>query len=174
MPQMHNPDPDIYLPNNGRAGCGARPVDVDHLYRDPDVPLPVRLIATRLSPSHNPRDTHWRIAWSVGTNPVGIPVERQIHLMPTFAPGPYGSNHLTNWGALTKITERYTKAVTLTTLSLAERRRLEAIAGATPVRKPDGAWNSQDWLVTVIETSVQQGLVTRQDFRAAIDEISGI
>ncbi|KAG6843119.1 hypothetical protein H0H87_007675 [Tephrocybe sp. NHM501043] len=180
-------DPDLYLPNNGQTKFNPRPVDVDHLYRDPDTDLPVHLIATRLPASHNPRDTHWRLAWSVGTNTLGHPVERQIHLVPSYSSPSYSSStsippgpFLTNWGALTRSNtgaadrERHSKSVTLTVMSLAERRRLEAIAAATPVRKPDGAWNSQDWLVTVIEACVQHGLVTRQQFSAAIEEISSV
>ncbi|KAF8074810.1 hypothetical protein FPV67DRAFT_599354 [Lyophyllum atratum] len=166
-------DHDMYLPDNGRTRFIRRPVDVDHLYRDPDKDLPVLLIATRTPPSplstNTSRDTHWKLAWGVGTNTVGIPVERQIHLIHDL-----GINHLTNWGPLTKISERHTKAVTVTTMSLEDRRRLENIASATPVRKPDGGWNCQDWLITVLEASVLQGLVTTKECRSALAAICDI
>lgn len=166
-------DHDVYLPNNGQTTRIRRPVDVDHLYRDPDKELPVLLIATRAPPSplstNTSRDTHWKLAWGVGTNTVGIPVERQIHVVCDL-----GVNHLTNWGPLTKLSEGHTKAVTVTTMSLEERRRLESIASTTPVRKPDGAWNCQDWLITVLEASVQQGLITHKECRSALAAICDV
>ncbi|GLB41968.1 hypothetical protein LshimejAT787_1005680 [Lyophyllum shimeji] len=167
MPEDRN----IYLPNNGQTRHIRRPVDVDHLYRDPDKDLPVLLVATRAPRSplstNTSRDTHWKLAWGVGINTVGIPVERQIHVVRDL-------DHLINWGPLTKLSEGHTKAVTVTTMSLEQRRQLESIASATPVRKPDGAWNSQDWLRTVLEASVQQGLITQNECRTALAAICDV
>lgn len=168
--------PDIYLPNNGQTKLVRRPVDLDHVYHDPDTDLPILLIATRAVPltgpaatKLEPRNTHWKLAWAVGTNSLGLEVQRQVHIIHDL-----GVDHLTNWGAITKISEGHTKAVEVATKSLDVRRRLEGIALNTPVRRPDGMWNCQDWIITVLEASEKDGLFTHQEWSSAIAAVSSV
>jgi len=162
-------NPDISLSPHHRQPS-FRPVDIDHIYRDPDVELPVLLLATRSKdPKSTPRDTHWKLAWQVGMSPSGVAIRRQIHIIRDS-----GANHLTNWGPLTKSCEGYTKAVTLTIMPLEGRRLLEKIAHSTPILKVNGGWNSQDWLQDVLEASVRQGLVSSEERDVAVRAISDV
>ncbi|TFK32798.1 hypothetical protein BDQ12DRAFT_692001 [Crucibulum laeve] len=165
---------DTYLPNFGQTKKMHRPVDIDHLYPDPDADLPILLIATKATVlpggKVTPKDSHWKLAWRVGKTHTGVQIQRELHVIRDV-----GLNHLTNWGPLTKSCEEYTKAVEVTPrMSLVNRRRLEKIAAETPVRKPDGLWNCQNWIRTVFEAAEKQGLFTYREWTSAIAVVTNI
>jgi hypothetical protein len=144
-----------------------RPVDIDHLFRDPDIPLPVLLIATRTVP-HSPRDSLWKLAWKVGKSNTGVPVQREISL---------ARNNLSDymsWGPITRTAEEYTRAVEITQMSLSSRKRLEKIASDVPLHRPNAKTHCQDWIVSVLEAAEQQGLLSRSDWTAAIRAVADV
>ena len=47
-------------------------------------------------------------------------------------------------------------------MTRAQRTELDAIGNATPVRKPDGTWNCQDWVITVLGSVETAGLIARE------------
>ena len=117
-----------------------RPVDNDHLYRDPHCTLVVEHIVTQAT-SGIARDNHWMLGWVLARSPEVV--HRRVHIVQE-----QGVNHLTNWGAMTKVastnTMRLTQSFNLKVMTLAQRKQLEAIGNATQVRVPDGNWNCQD------------------------------
>ena len=44
-------------------------------------------------------------------------------------------------------------------VDLTGRKRLEEIASATPVVVPDGVWNCQDWIMSVLQTAVEEAVL---------------
>ncbi|KXN89402.1 hypothetical protein AN958_05775 [Leucoagaricus sp. SymC.cos] len=156
--------------NSGRAVTYSmrRPVDIDHLFRDPDVILPVMLTTTQYSPL-SPRDSHWKLAWKVGKSGTGIPVQREIYIVRNMTIQDY-----MNWGPITKTAEDCTKAVEITKMTLANRRRLERIAADIPFQGPNGKTHCQDWIVAVLEAAEQQGLLTRSDWTRAVAAVANI
>ncbi|KAF9447715.1 hypothetical protein P691DRAFT_706270 [Macrolepiota fuliginosa MF-IS2] len=156
--------------NNGRTVTYSmrRPVDIDHLFRDPDAVLPIMLIATRISP-YSPRDSHWKLAWKVGKSSTGVPVQREIYLVRNMTIQDY-----MNWGPITKTAEECTKAVEITKMTLANRRRLERIAADVPFRRPNGKTHCQDWIIAVLEAAEQQGLLTRSDWTMAARAVADV
>ena len=46
--------------------------------------------------------------------------------------------------------------IQLGSVGLEKRRRLEEIARSMKVKVPDGGWNSQDWIMSVLRTAVQE------------------
>jgi hypothetical protein len=166
----HTDVPIHHLTNNGRAVTYSmrRPVDIDHLFRDPDVVLPVMLIASQISPL-SPRDSHWKLAWKVGKNTSGVPVQREIYVIRNITIQDY-----MNWGPITKTAEDYTKAVEITKMTLANRRRLERIAAEVPVQRPNGKTHCQDWILAILETAEQQGLLTRSEWTKAVLAVSDV
>lgn len=145
-----------------------RPVDIDHLFRDPDTILPIMLIATRTSP-HSPRDSHWKLAWKVGKSSTGVPVQREIYLVRNMTIQDY-----MNWGPITKTAEEYTKAAEITKMTLSNRKRLEKIAADVPLHRPNGKAHCQDWIVAVLEAAEQQGLLARSDWTAAVKAVADV
>lgn len=156
--------------NNGRVVTYSmrRPVDIDHLFRDPDAVLPIMLIATRIAP-HSPRDSHWKLAWKVGKSSTGVPVQREIYLIRNMTIQDY-----MNWGPITKTAEECTKAVEITKMTLANRRRLEKIVADVPFQRPNGKTHCQDWIIAVLEVAEQQGLVSRSDWTAAVRAVADV
>lgn len=159
----------IYLDNMGKPPGKKPPNQVDHLYKERDEVLAVILFVTRSSVRpYNPRNNHWIIAWELGmygTNPI----HRRIAIVQEA-----GVDHLTNWGPLTKsastATVTKTIGIPLKSMTLEERQKLEEIAVNTPVLIPDGEWNCQNWLMTVLETAEAQGLITNEEWSAAVEE----
>lgn len=58
--------------------------------------------------------------------------------------------------------------IPVTTLSLSERKELEKIAENTGVYAPNGSWNCQDWVCTVLEAAVRHGLLSNKDAEEAV------
>ena len=82
------------------------------------------------------------------------------------------SDHLTNWGPYTKFSlPNETLDCVLHpigTLNLFQRRRLEEIGAQEPVRVPDGTWNCQDWVISVLRKAEQAGLFGREQWQSAV------
>lgn len=82
----------------------------------------------------------------------------------------------TNWGPMTKsqdaLTLAHTLAAPLGTLTLAQRRALERLAAAERVREPDGRWNCQDWVRSVLRRAVRAGLLEEGVVRGAVRVVS--
>lgn len=156
--------------NGGRAVTYSmrRPVDIDHLFRDPDAVLPVMLIATQFSPL-SPRDSHWKLAWKVGKSSTGTPVQREIYIVRNMTIHDY-----MNWGPITKTAEDCSKAVEITKMTLADRRRLERIAAGVPFQGPDGKTHCQDWIIAVLEAAEQQSLLTKSEWTKAVTAVANV
>ncbi|KAJ3564097.1 hypothetical protein NP233_g8515 [Leucocoprinus birnbaumii] len=160
---------DMYPTNTGRATYSMRrPVDIDHLFRDPDAVLPVMLIATQYSP-FSPRESHWKLAWKVGRSSTGPPVQREIYIVRNMT-----IHESMNWGPITKTAEDCTKAVEITRMTLADRKRLEKIASEIPFQGPNGKTHCQEWIIAVLEAAEHNGLVTRSEWTKAVGAVSNI
>lgn len=156
--------------NNGRSVTYSmrRPVDIDHLFRDPDTLLPVMLTATRITPQ-SPRDSHWKLAWKVGKSSSGIPVQREIYIVRNMTIHDY-----MNWGPITKTAEECTRTVEITKMTLANRKRLENVAADVPFQRHTGKTHCQDWIIAVLEAAERQGLLTRSDWTAAVRAVADV
>lgn len=49
--------------------------------------------------------------------------------------------------------------IPLGAVPLDKRKRLEDIARSMRVRVPDGSWNSQDWVMSVLRAAVQERIL---------------
>ena len=158
------------LPNMGRDPSVVEPPGIDHLYPDRDIPRPVMLVVWDMDkPDLPPKSRHWAIAWQVGTATNGHPVHRQLAIVREHnAHGPL--SHLTNWGPKTKTVEPGLRCIPLAELALPQRRWLEGVAGAEPVRKPNGRWNCQDWVLSVFAQAVRAGVLARAQVESALAE----
>ncbi len=158
---------DEYMLNMGVPAGRVRPIDIDHLYPEKDEDLMVEVIVTASSSSKTPRDNHWMLAWELGRAGPKTVVHRRVNVVREA-----GVPHLTNWGALTKTASANTiiryHSIAVKEMTRAQRVELEAIGNTTPVRKPDGKWNCQDWVVTVLKVAEVAGLVTREEWTAAV------
>jgi hypothetical protein len=84
-----------------------------------------------------------------------------------------GFPHLTNWGPMTKNIEADSaQFISLCYMSLEKRKRLEAIASQEPVAVPDGKWNCQDWIVSVLEKASQLDIIAAEDIKTSIAQAS--
>lgn len=153
-----------------------RPTDVDHLFADPATPLTVFLAVVHI-PSvltvDDPRQYHWALCWVVGHTTDRRGRKHTVHRLLQIVQE-HGHDHLTNWGAMTKIGSLDTADVPtvscpVATLTLEQRRALEVIGEAMPVRVPDGVWNCQDWCISVLEEARKQGLVTEAEIASALE-----
>lgn len=137
---------------------------IDHLFRDPDLSLPVELLINRAYPQL--RGQHWAISWTVG-DISGSPthkVQRILHIVTEL-----GFKHYTNWGPLTRSFDPLElAAVPIATLTLVQRRALEDIAAETRVCVPNGEWNCQDWIIEVLGRAVEEDLVSAMEMDTAI------
>lgn len=133
----------IVKPNMGRPPGRISPVGIDHIYRDPDIDLPVYLLVN--SDHSDPRGRHWSISWKVGelneSSSTGPPrihrVERVLHIVQEV-----GLDYNTNWGPITRFFETtHFNAIPIANISLSKRQDLEKIASSTEVYEPNGAWN---------------------------------
>jgi len=157
-----------YLPNMGRPPGKQPPIQVDHLYkeRDEDLMVILHVIRSNIHP-YNPRDNHWILAWELGTYGT-FPIHRKMSIIREA-----GADHLTNWGTLTKSTSTSSVGqvveIPLKKMALSQRKKLEDIGNRTQIVKPDGKWNCQDWIVTVLEAAEAQGLVSRDEWTKAVE-----
>ncbi|KAF8954777.1 hypothetical protein BDZ97DRAFT_1675867 [Flammula alnicola] len=156
------------VPNFGCPEGRLRPVDLDHIFKDADEPKDVSLQGVTLVPSGSARDNHWMICWPVGWAS-GYAVQRRVHIVKELL-----VPHLTNWGPMTKSASSTTAQTRLLVLArgvtLAQRKKLEAIGSETPVLEPDGAWNCQDWVITVLAAAEEEGLVAHEQWTKVVAE----
>lgn len=143
------------------------PVGIEHLYRDPDLPLPVELLINRAYPEQ--RGQHWAISWTVGNLPPRHKVQRILHIVTEI-----GCKHFTNWGPLTRTFDPLELAVVpIAELTRAQRVALEEIAARTEVCVPNGEWNCQDWVIEVLASAVEDDLISPGDRDAALSAARG-
>lgn len=113
------------------------------------------------------------IAWRIGQTSEGHTVQRQVQIVQES-----GLDHLTNWGPITSATDKETEknavAVDITTMTLAQRQTLEHIANTTRVRVPNGDFNGQDWIISVLQEAVAQGLVEQAELERAVTTASNV
>ncbi|KAF8074832.1 hypothetical protein FPV67DRAFT_1575000 [Lyophyllum atratum] len=158
----------------GRDSSIREPPGVEHLYPDEDSPRIVMLVVSSMgNESVLPSHRHWAIAWRVGTASTNDHVHRQLEV--TRERGPYGPlDHLTNWGPKTRIAgpQADTDAtfIPIATLSYAQRQWLERVAAAEQVLKPNGWWNCQHWVVSVLVKCIQEGLIAREPVQALLSQ----
>ena len=80
----------------------------------------------------------------------------------------------TNWGPLTQTVDQASASrscsISIGRLSLQERRVLEQIAEAEPVRDPrwNGHWDSRDWLRSVMWKAIEAGILDRKKVEEAM------
>ncbi len=161
-----------YLPSFGRPQ-GAYAPSGDWTVKDPAQALQVFLMVdpaarrSRTGAAKTPKDSHWMLAWHVGTTLSGHEAHRRCHLRQD-----PGVPHLTNWGVLTNAVEDHELKrlvrVPLAVLDKDTRLRLEAIANTTQVRVPDGRWNCQDWCIEVLHQAVQARIFSPATVQAAV------
>jgi hypothetical protein len=162
-----------FLPDMGRPAGRLPPLSIDHLHPERDEILEVSLFVTRstLQP-YNSYNNHWTLIWCLGTRGNNI-VHRKVHIVREI-----GFDHLTNWGGLTKLTSPMTVAravdIPLKKMDLEQRRRLEKISERTEVVKPNGKWNCQDWIVSVLESAEAEGLVSREEWTKTVEQARNV
>ncbi|RDB20891.1 hypothetical protein Hypma_011985 [Hypsizygus marmoreus] len=158
------------LPNMGRPADVYEPLNVDHLYRDPVAPLPVYLVVWGGDRNVPPQDRHWAIVWKVGVGSTGADVHRQLEVVREL--GPTGElDHLTNWGPKTRTSDSQTMTATFVPIgvfSYQQRQWLEQLASAEPVLKPNGWWNCQHWVVSILVKCIQGNLLSRPHVEAVL------
>jgi hypothetical protein len=146
----------VLMQNNGRPSGRLSPVGVEHIFRDPDIDLPVELLVNTDHP--DPRARHWSISWTVGQSSGGHRVQRVLHIVQEV-----GLNHYTNWGPKTRMFEAVvSNPILIASMSKAQRLALEKISESTGVFFPNGQWNCQDWVAEVLRQAVEQGLLTTE------------
>lgn len=161
-----------YLPSYGRPQ-GAYAPSGDWTVKDPAQALQVFLMVdpaarrSRTGAAKTPKDSHWMLAWHVGTTLSGHEAHRRCHLRQD-----PGVPHLTNWGVLTGAVEndelKRLVRVPLAILEKDARLKLEAIANTTQVRVPDGRWNCQDWCIEVLNQAVMARIFSPAVVQTAI------
>lgn len=146
----------------GRPPGRMSPVGVEHIYRDPDVDLPVDLLVHNDHP--DARGRHWSISWLVGNSKGAAgaesyqDVQRVLHVVREV-----GIDYYTNWGPKTRFFNPPSfTAIPIATMSLEQRKALEEIASSTEVYQPNGVWNCQDWVMEVLRKAVERGLLDAQ------------
>lgn len=127
------------------------------------------------------RDLHWAIVWGLGSMQ-NYPCYRLLHIVTeTFytinADGNEVENRVyTNWGPHTKSMSRETCDSSLWMkigrLSLEQRQVLESIATNEPVEVPNGVWNCQHWIKSVLQKAIQAGLFNATTVAQAISTLS--
>ncbi|KAJ8692554.1 hypothetical protein PTI98_009856 [Pleurotus ostreatus] len=161
-----------YLPSYGRPQ-GAYAPSGDWTVKDPAQALQVFLMVdpaarrSRTGAANTPKDSHWMLAWHVGTTLSGHEAHRRCHLRQD-----PGVPHLTNWGVLTGAVESHELQrlvrVPLAILEKDARLKLEAIANTTQVRVPDGRWNCQDWCIEVLNQAAMARIFSPAAVQTAI------
>ncbi len=151
-----------YLPDFGRPVGVYQPHDLSFMFPDPDEDLLVVLIITRSKNSATSRDYHWKLLWTVAAIPEAN-IHRHLDIVQEA-----GVDHFTNWGPITRTERREEHIIPMAKLSLEKRQQLGQIAAKTPVRIPDGTWNCQDWLITVLKTAESQNILMHEDWAPAV------
>ncbi|KAJ8503282.1 hypothetical protein ONZ45_g10999 [Pleurotus djamor] len=159
-----------YLPNLGRPAGMIGPVGLWKPF-DKEGMLDINLfvVRSRTLRTYHPtsRDQHWSITWTLGKSETGHIAQRRIHIV---REGQHP--HLTNWGPITmavgKATLEEGVSILISRIDFEDRKTIEEIAKSTPVRKPDGDWNCQDWLETVLMEAVRRGLLPYDGVQAAL------
>ncbi|KAK0209101.1 hypothetical protein DFS33DRAFT_1380582 [Desarmillaria ectypa] len=159
------------LPNEmGRPFGRLPPIDLNYWNPDPDTKVPVHIMVTRMSGFTDPRDLHWKLVWAVKI--VEKDGDIQIFHRRLEVVQEVGYDHLTNWGAVTQVetvsSKRFNPRKVVATMSLAQRKELEKLASQVRIEEPNGVWNCQDWIVTVLQKAEQAGLVTKNEWTAAV------
>jgi hypothetical protein len=160
---MSDPEPRwIVKPDMGRPVGRISPVGIEHIYRDPDIDLPVDLLVNGNHP--NTRGRHWSISWRVGKPSADAEeespeyVQRVLHVVREV-----GFDYYTNWGPKTRFFDPTSfAAIPIATMNLGQRKALEEIASTTEVYEPNGLWNCQDWVAEVLRKAAEKGLVNAQ------------
>jgi hypothetical protein len=156
----------------------------DSQYPEPDKPLDVDLIVQRPSEDQaqgmSSHDLHWLIQWlrakvRVEDTP---DAETQMLWRRIQIVHEAGVDHLTNWGAISTYGEGGivdgSERIVIKAMGKKERIELEAIANATQVRVPDGHWNCQDWVKTVLTTAVDRGLLSMEEYERAVQDAESV
>lgn len=151
-----------------------------------DEVLEVQLAGMDYYPRENakplPRNhVHWVILWHLGDK-FNVPCYRLLQIITEryFSTDASGRESFkavyTNWGPHTKsVTDaemQYAFRVPLARLSLQERRALEEIARAETVEEPNGEWNCQSWVRSVLKKAVDAGLLRENSVTTAFNELS--
>lgn len=151
-----------------------------------DEVLDVQLAGMDYYPRENakplPRNhVHWVILWHLGDK-FNVPCYRLLQIITEryFSTDASGRESFkavyTNWGPHTKsVTDaemQYAFRVPLARLSLHERRALEEIARAETVEEPNGEWNCQSWVRSVLKKAVDAGLLNENSVTTALNELS--
>ena len=162
------------MPNMGRDPRVREPPGVDHIFRDGNSPRSVGLVVWDMeNPSVPPNSRHWAIVWEVGVASTKDRVHRQLAV--TRERGPDGLlDHLTNWGPKTHITSMQSESdrtfIPIATLAYAQRQWLEGVAAEEPVLKPNGWWNCQHWVVSVLVKCIRAGILEKQSVEAVLNQ----
>lgn len=186
---METDDSADYLPNFGRPDW-LGPISLDD-WRFPELnqPVDVVLIVRRTDVKGNTsREQHWFIQWDRGCftdNGREVPVTRRVQIVREMILR--GSDdergrmlpHLANWGANTKTptgltTVERSHRIIIKRMTKEERVRLQEIADSTRVRVPNGRWNCQDWIKTVLMTAVQEALIDQGQYDEAITQAESV
>jgi len=172
----------MYLPRMGQPDGVRKPASLDHLFSDPPTDLEVSIVVTQgdgpgiissADTDLGSKANHWTLSWTVGFTPGRdrVPVCRRVHIVREV-----GQGHLTNWGPLTQTVQPSPSLtyISIAMLSRDARNALETIAEKTQVYAPDGVWNCQDWLESVLEEAVETGLFGREEVQNALDRAKSI
>ncbi|TFK53989.1 hypothetical protein OE88DRAFT_1654431 [Heliocybe sulcata] len=164
-----------YVPNYGRPEGVLPPPDMSLDYPDPDSPLPIYLhvrpeLARRFSHQEpTTRDLHWSVDWWVSQDMIKT-VQSTWEILPDGTK----SEHLTNWGPITRSPTRvirmYAKPVLIASVPLDKRNVLCEIARAQRVRQPDGEYNCQSFTEEMLREAVRRGVFGEDDVERALEE----
>ncbi|KAH7912194.1 hypothetical protein BJ138DRAFT_820372 [Hygrophoropsis aurantiaca] len=179
----------VILPNEmGRPPSVLEPIGVEHIpvFRDNEArgPLLVQILIYDGGDKSKvaPRDRHWAIAWMVGEMTAvswfvdGCPVaaHRILELKNELASDGTGPlPYLTNWGPRTTsigLEDQAAVHVDIATLSYSQRQVMEGIARTEPVRPPNGNWNCQNWVASILRRCEEAGVLTPDQRRYALNQ----
>lgn len=174
-----------FLPNFGRPSGRESPVSVfDSQYPEIDELQDVELVVQRPSEGQaqgmSSHDLHWLIQWLRAKVKVEDTPDAKTQLLWRRIQVVHeaGVDHLTNWGAISTYGEGGvvdgSEHIVIKAMSKSQRIELEAIANATQVRVPDGHWNCQDWVKTVLETAVEWGLLSTEEYEHAVQDAENV
>ncbi|KAI0065167.1 hypothetical protein BV25DRAFT_1822284 [Artomyces pyxidatus] len=162
--------PDVfYEPFNGVHPGMTPPTNLGWRYPDTDVPLMVYIaVSAYPTPSEPcPRDRQWSLLWEQGVAIRGcqmITVARFLE-----ARQAAGCEHYTYWGPVTRAASlEGARLIPVATLSMADRRALEKLAGGIRVMKPNGWWNCQNWVVQLLRRAADEDIITAKERDTAI------
>jgi hypothetical protein len=66
--------------------------------------------------------------------------------------------------------ESDTTFIPIATLSYGQRLWLEGVAAGEPVLKPNGWWNCQHWVVSVLVKCIRAGVLEKQAVEAVLNQ----